>query len=79
MTKRCSNYRQFHTGTYGTPHMSFHYGQTSHVKRFCPLLNGFGSVGQFSSQLWAPVQSFGLSTLRPTVAPRSEAKSSFEA
>ena len=34
MTKRCPNYRQFHTSTYGMPHVCFHYGQTDHVKRF---------------------------------------------
>ena len=49
MAEKCPHYRQFHTGTCGTPHVCFHCGQIDHVKRFCPLLSGSGFVGQFSS------------------------------
>ena len=59
MTKRCLNSRQFHTDTCGMPYVCFHCGQIGHVKRFCPLLNGSGLVGQSSSQLGMPIQDFG--------------------
>ena len=49
------------------------------------ILSGFDFVGQFSSQARAPIrmktliQSFGRSAVRPTIAPRTEAGSSFGA
>ena len=51
MTERCPNYKQFHTGTCGMPHVCFHYGPIDHVKRFCSLFSSFGSVGVFQSIL----------------------------
>ena len=43
------------------------------------MLSGSSSVGQSFSQLQALVQGFGWSVVRPTVAPKFEAESSFGA
>ena len=72
MLERCLRYRQYHTGTCGTPQVCFQCGQTGHVKRFCLMVSGISSVGQSSTQPRAPVQSFCRMMVRPSVSFRSE-------
>ena len=55
--------------------MCYHYGQTRHVKKNYPILSSTSSVGQSSSQPWAPAQGFGRSTVRPLIFFRSKAGS----
>ena len=74
--ERCFRCRQYHSRTYGTPQVCFQCGQTRHVKRFYPMINGTDSVGQSYAQPRAPIQGFGRSAVRPSVFSRSEAGSS---
>ena len=59
--------------------MCFQCGQTDHVKIFYLILSGSGLVGQSSGQPQAPAHSFGYLVVRPTVAPRFEARISSRA
>ena len=55
----------------------FQYGQTGHVKKYCPLLSNTGSVGQSLVQPSTSVQSFGRLAVRSAGLSRSMVGSSF--
>ena len=59
------------------PHgVCFWFGQTGHVKKFCPLLNSIGSVVQSLIKPSTPIQDFGKSAIRPAKSSRSMTSSS---
>ena len=79
MFEKCLRCKQFHSGVCSMPQeVCFQYGQTGHVKKYCPLLSNTGSVGQSLEQPRTLVQSFGRSIVRPTGSSRLMASSSFK-
>ena len=75
-SERCPRCRQIHLGPCNAPQVCFQCGQTSHVKRFCPMSNTTASAGQTLGQPRALAMSSGRAAGRPSGSVKSAAGSS---